>query len=183
MALKSTIFKATLEIADLDRPYYQTHTLTIARHPSETDERMMVRILVFALHANEALSFGKGISSDGEPDLSIKDLTGSIAAWIDVGLPDEKLVRRACGQAKQVFVYTYGGRGAELWWAQNCDKLERNDNLSVVNIPLEISRTLAKLAQRNMQLQCTIQEGMIWFNQGDETVAIELTKVKTLLSK
>ena len=82
-----------------------------------------------------------------------------------------------------MFVYTYGGRGAELWWTQNCDKLERNDNLSVVNIPLEISRTLAKLAQRNMQLQCTIQEGMIWFNQGDETVAIELTKVKTLVSK
>ena len=152
MALKSTIFKVTLEIADLDRPYYQTHTLTIARHPSETDERMMVRILVFALHAEDSLSFGKGISSDGEPDLSVKDLTGSIESWIDVGLPDEKLVRRACGQAKRVFIYTYGGRGADMWWAQNSDKLERNDNLAILNIPLEVSRALAKFAQRNMQL-------------------------------
>lgn len=182
MALKSTIFKATLEIADLDRPYYQTHTLTIARHPSETDERMMVRILVFALHAEDSLNFGKGISSEGEPDLSIKDLTGSIESWIDVGLPDEKLVRRACGQAQRVFIYTYGGRGADMWWAQNSDKLERNANLAIVNIPLEVSRALAKLAQRNMQLQCTIQEGMIWFNQGEETVAIELSKVKEFAS-
>ncbi len=180
MALKSTIFKVTLEIADLDRPYYQTHTLTIARHPSETDERMMVRILVFALHAQDSLNFGKGISSEGEPDLSIKDLTGSIESWIDVGLPDEKLVRRACGQAQRVFIYTYGGRGADMWWTQNSDKLERNANLAIVNIPLEVSRALAKLAQRNMQLQCTIQEGMIWFNQGEETVAIELSKVKEL---
>ena len=180
MALKSTIFKVTLEIADLDRPYYQTHTLTIARHPSETDERMMVRILVFALHAQDSLNFGKGISSEGEPDLSVKDLTGSIESWIDVGLPDEKLVRRACGQAQRVFIYTYGGRGADMWWTQNSDKLERNANLAIVNIPLEVSRALAKLAQRNMQLQCTIQEGMIWFNQGEETVAIELSKVKEL---
>ena len=182
MALKSTIFKVTLEIADLDRPYYQTHTLTIARHPSETDERMMVRILVFALHAEDSLNFGKGISSEGEPDLSIKDLTGSIESWIDVGLPDEKLVRRACGQATRVFIYTYGGRGADMWWTQNSDKLERNANLAIVNIPLEVSRALAKLAQRNMQLQCTIQEGMIWFNQGEETVAIELSKVKEFAS-
>ncbi len=182
MALKSTIFKVTLEIADLDRPYYQTHTLTIARHPSETDERMMVRILVFALHAEDSLNFGKGISSEGEPDLSIKDLTGSIESWIDVGLPDEKLVRRACGQAQRVFIYTYGGRGADMWWTQNSDKLERNTNLAIVNIPLEVSRALAKLAQRNMQLQCTIQEGMIWFNQGEETVAIELSKVKEFVS-
>ena len=183
MALKSTIFKASLEIANVDRPYYQTHALTIARHPSETDERMMVRILAFALHAQENLSFGKGISSDGEPDLSIKDLTGSIESWIDVGLPDEKRVRRACGQAQQVFIYTYGGRGADMWWTQNRDKLERNDNLAVVNIPLDISRALAKLAQRNMQLQCTIQEGLIWFNQGAETVAIELSNIKMLEPK
>ena len=182
MALKSTIFKAVLEIADIDRPYYQTHSLTIARHPSETDERMMVRLLAFTLHADEYLNFGKGISSEGEPDICIKDLTGSIDTWIDVGLPDEKLVRRACGQAKRVFIYTYGGRAADLWWTQNRDKLERNDNLAVVNIPLEISRALADLAQRNMQLQCTIQEGMIWFNQGDATVAIELSQVKTLAS-
>ncbi len=118
MALKATIFKADLQIADMDRRYYGDHTLTIARHPSETDERMMVRLLAFAMHADEALSFGRGLSTDDEPDLWRKDLTGTIEIWIDVGLPDEKRVRRACGRARQVFVYSYGGRGAELWWDQ-----------------------------------------------------------------
>jgi uncharacterized protein YaeQ len=178
MALKSTIFKATLQISDLDRNYYATHSLTIARHPSETDERMMVRILAFALHADEALLFGKGISSDDEPALWQKDLTGAVERWIEVGLPDEKLLRRACGQANQVVVYTYGGRGADLWWEQNRDKLERQERLSVSNLPLESSRALAKLALRNMQLQCTVQDGQIWFSQGDETVPLELSKVK-----
>lgn len=182
MALKSTIFKATLQISDLDRNYYATHALTIARHPSETDERMMVRLLAFALHADEALAFGKGISSDDEPALWRKDLTGAVELWIEVGLPDEKLVRRACGQAKQIMVYTYGGRGADLWWEQNRDKLARNDNLAIFNIPLETSRTLAKLAQRNMQLQCTVQDGQIWFSEGDETVQLELSKVKVTAS-
>lgn len=180
MALKSTIFKAALQISDLDRNYYATHALTIARHPSETDERMMVRILAFALNADDALAFGKGISSDDEPALWRKDLTGSVELWIEVGLPDEKLLRRACGQANQVMVYTYGGRGADLWWEQNCDKLERQERLAVYNIPLETSRALAALAERNMQLQCTIQDGQIWFSQGDETVQLELNKVKEI---
>lgn len=178
MALKSTIFKAALQISDLDRNYYATHALTIARHPSETDERMMVRILAFALHADESLAFGKGISSDDEPALWQKDLTGAVELWIEVGLPDEKLLRRACGQARQVIVYTYGGRGADLWWEQNRDKLERQERLDVSNIPLETSRALAKLAQRNMQLQCTVQDGEIWFSSGDETVHLVLNKVK-----
>jgi len=178
MALKSTIFKAALQISDLDRNYYATHALTIARHPSETDERMMVRILAFALHADESLAFGKGISSDDEPALWQKDLTGAVELWIEVGLPDEKLLRRACGQAHQVIVYTYGGRGADLWWEQNRDKLERQERLDVSNIPLETSRALAKLEQRNMQLQCTVQDGEIWFSSGDETVHLVLNKVK-----
>lgn len=178
MALKSTIFKAALQISDLDRNYYATHALTIARHPSETDERMMVRILAFALNADDALAFGKGISTDDEPALWRKDLTGAVALWIEVGLPDEKLLRRACGQAQQVVVYTYGGRGADLWWEQNRGKLERQERLAIYNIPLETSRALAALAERTMQLQCTIQDGQIWFSQGDETVQLELTRVK-----
>ena len=180
MALKATIFKADLQIADMDRNYYQDHALTIARHPSETDERMMVRVLAFALQAHEALSFGKGLSADDEPDLWQKDLTGAIEIWIDVGLPDEKRVRKACGRARQVFVYTYGGRVAEMWWGQNSDKLGRIKNLSVINLPAETSLALAKLAQRTMQLQCTIQEGQIWLGDKDGTVQVELAMVKTL---
>jgi uncharacterized protein YaeQ len=172
MALKATIFKADLRIADMDRRYYGDHTLTIARHPSETDERMMVRLLAFALHANEALSFGRGLSTDDEPDLWQKDLTGSIEIWIDVGLRDEKRIRRACGRARQVFVYSYGGRGAELWWDQVNAKLGQVENLSVISLPAASTQALAKLALRNMQLQFTIQEGQIWISDKDQVVEL-----------
>ena len=162
MAQNATIFKVTLEVADIDRAYYHDHALTIARHPSETDERMMVRLLAFARHAHEALAFGRGLGTDDEPDLWRKDLTGAIDLWIDVGQPDEKRIRRACGRAEAVFVYSYGGRGADLWWEQAGAALDRAQNLTVVNLPFAATRALAKLAQRNMQLTCTIQDGQIW---------------------
>jgi uncharacterized protein YaeQ len=162
MALKSTIYKVELQIADLDRNYYQTHALTVARHPSETDERMMVRVLAFAIYADEALTFGKGLSSEDEPDLWRKDLTGAIKLWIDVGLPDEKRVRRACGRADRVVVLTYGGRVADMWWTQNKAALQKQDKLIVLNLAPEDTRALAALAERGMQLQCTLQEGELW---------------------
>lgn len=178
MALKATIFKAGLQIADMDRNYYHDHALTIARHPSETDERMMVRLLAFALHAHEALSFGNGLSTDDEPDLWQKDLTGAIELWIDVGLPDEKLVRKACGRARQVFVYSYGGRIADMWWDQNSSKLDRAGNLTVMNLPAATSQAMAKLARRSMQLQYTIQDGQIWVGDGTDTVQVDLAMVR-----
>jgi uncharacterized protein YaeQ len=173
MAIKSTIFKAELQIADMERHYYADHALTIAQHPSETDERMMVRLLAFALHAHESLSFGRGLSADDEPALWQKDLTGAIELWIDVGLPDERLVRKACGRAGQVVVYTYGGRVAEMWFAQNSSQFARLKNLTVINLPQESTRALAKLAQRTMRLQCTIQDGQVWLSDSGQSVQVE----------
>lgn len=172
MALKSTIFKAELQIADLERNYYQNHTLTIARHPSETDERMMVRVLAFAMYADSALTFGKGLSAEDEPDLWRKDLTGVIELWIEVGLPDEKRIRRACGRARQVVVVTYGGRIADMWWQQNKAALLRQDNLTVINLSTDDSRALAALAARGMQLQCTLQDGELWLIVDGENTRI-----------
>lgn len=174
MASNATIFKASLQIADMDRHYYADHALTLARHPSETDERMMVRLLAFVRHAHEALAFGRGISTEDDPDLWRKDLTGVVEIWIEVGQPEEKRLRRACNRAAQVCVYNYGGRGADLWWEQNREALERQDNLTVLNLPYETSRTLAGLAQRSMQLQCTVQDGQVWLGDGERVVAIEL---------
>ncbi len=162
MALKSTIFKAELQIADLDRNYYATHVLKVARHPSETDERMMVRVLAFMLNADEALIFGKGLSSEDEPDLWRKDLTGSIEHWIEVGLPDEKRLRRACGRSNRVLVLTYGGRVADMWWQQNQAALRKLDKLTVIDLVPAETQALAALAQRSMTLQCTLQENEVW---------------------
>lgn len=177
MALKSTIYKAALQVSDMDRHYYGQHTLTIARHPSENDERMMVRLLAFACNAGDALEFGRGLSADDEPDLWRKDLTGAIELWIDVGLPDEKLLRKACGRAQQVRLYAYGGRTADIWYDENRSRFMRLNNLEIFAVPADASQTLASLAQRGMDLQCTIQDGQIWFSAGEETVQIELRKL------
>ena len=178
MAIKATIFKVNLQIADMERHYYQDHTLTLARHPSETDERMMVRLLAFALHAHEYLEFGQGMTADDEADLWLKDLTGSIELWIDVGLPDEKLIRKACGRANKVMVYTYGGRTADMWFSQNSSQFERLKNFTVINLPTLTTQALAKLAQRTMQLQCTIQDGQVWLSDGNESVQVERSILK-----
>lgn len=172
MAIKATVFKAALQIADMDRHYYADHALTLARHPSETDERMMVRLLAFALYADEALTFGKGMSSDDEPDLWHKDLTGAIERWIDVGLPDERVIRKASGRSNQVVLISYG-RSAPIWWDENRSKLQRLNNLTVLNLPSETTQALAALANRNMQLQCTIQEGHIMMTSDAGMIEIE----------
>jgi uncharacterized protein YaeQ len=178
MAIKATIFKANLQIADMERHYYQDHVLTLARHPSETDERMMVRLLAFALHAHEYLEFGEGMNNDEEADVWQKDLTGSIELWIDVGIPDEKLIRKACGRANQVVVYCYGGRVADMWFAKERTQFERQKNLTIINLPVESTRALAKLAQRNMNLQCTIQDGQVWLGDSEASVQVERVVLK-----
>lgn len=177
MAIKATIFKANLQIADMERHYYQDHALTLAQHPSEMDERMMVRLLAFALHGHEYLEFGQGMTDDDEADLWQKDLAGSIELWIDVGIPDEKLIRKACNRARQVVVYSYGGRVAEMWFAQNRSQFQRQKNLAIFNLPPEVTRELAKLAQRNMKLQCTIQDDQAWLSDGETSVQVERQKL------
>ena len=159
MALKSTIYKIDLNIADMDRQYYAQHNLTLAKHPSETDERVMVRLIGFALYANEALVFGKGLSDDEEPDLWQKDLTGAIELWMDVGLPTEKDIRKACGRSRQVVVMLYGGRIADMWWDINSKGLLKLNNLMVINLPE--TQELAKLAAKSINIACTIQDGEI----------------------
>lgn len=177
MAIKSTVFKANLQIADMERHYYADHGLTLARHPSETDERMMVRLLAFALHAHEWLEFGRGLSADDEPALWQKDLTGAIQLWLDVGLPDEKLIRKASGRADQVVLYAYGGRAADIWFEQNKSAFARLKNLSVYQLPPGQTSALAQLAQRTMQLQATIQDGQCWISDGKDSVLVERTQL------
>jgi len=174
MALSSTIFKVSLQVSDMDRNHYAEHLLTLARHPSETDERLMVRLLAFALHADEQLSFTKGLCVDEEPDLWQMSLTNEIELWIDVGLPDERRVRKACSRAQKVYLYSYGGRGADLWWQRNADKLQRFSHLSVIELPESASKALTGLVQRSMELQCTIQDKEIWLSNGEQTCCISL---------
>ena len=159
MALKATIFKVDLALADIDRNLYANYALTLARHPSENDQRMMVRLLAFMLYADDSLAFGKGLSTDEEPDLWSRDLTGVIDRWIVVGQPDERWLRKASGRAARVVVLSYGGRVAEMWWEQNRATLVRLPNLTVLRIAAHSTQALAALAQRAMSLQCMVQDG------------------------
>jgi uncharacterized protein YaeQ len=172
MALKSAVFKADLSVADLDRNYYADHALTLARHPSETDERMMVRLAAFALQADPALTFCKGLSDADEPDLWRKDLTGAIESWIEVGLPDERRIARASGRAARVRIYAFGS-AVDPWWKPLAGKLERFRNVEVLRLPAQQTRALAALARRTMRLQCTVQDGHLWITDGEASVQVE----------
>lgn len=175
MALKATVFKATLNIADMDRHYYADHHLTLARHPSETDERMMIRLLAFALNASDSLEFTRGLSTDDEPELWQKNLSDEVELWIELGLPDESRLRKACNRSRQVILYTYGGRAVPIWWEKHHNKLARFDNLTLINLPQSATDQLAALADRSMNLQVNIQEGEVSISseQGLVTVTPE----------
>ena len=176
MALKATIYKANLQLADMDRQVYGDHGLTIARHPSETDERMMVRLLAFALNVppsndHGALEFAKDLWDTDEPSLWRRDLTGQLEHWIDVGQPDDKRLMRASARAAQVSVYSFSA-STPNWWSGIETRITRARNLSVWQLSAEQSQALAELAQRSMQLQVTVQDGAVWV--GDATRSIEV---------
>lgn len=176
MALKATIHKAEIIISDMDRGYYHTHALTLAQHPSETLERLMLRLVVFALHASEQLRFTRGLSAIDEPEIWQKSATGDIELWIDLGEPDERRLRQACGRASQVWLYIYG-RGSDVWWQGMQKKITRLKNLRVLRIAPTTLVELAKLNQRSMQLQATIQDKQLWLSSGDQCVLVEAERL------
>jgi len=176
MALKAIIHKAEMIISDMDRGYYHTHGLTLAQHPSETLERLMLRLVVFAMHASEQLGFTRGLGAIDEPEVWQKSATGDIEVWIDLGEPDERRLRQACGRARQVWLYTYG-RGSDVWWEGMQKKITRLKNLRVLRIAPTTIVELAKLNQRTMQLQVTIQDKQLWLSSGDRCVLVEAERL------
>lgn len=186
MALKSTIFKASLQIADIDHAYYADHALTLARHPSETDERMMVRLCALALQAHQlqslcggdgTLAFGAGLSDPEEPDVWLRDYTGRTRLWIEVGQPDDKPLSKACSKADSVVLYAFAS-AAEIWWRGIQSKLTRLNALQVWRIPSECAQALSPLAQRSMNLQATVQENVLMLGDGKRSVNIEPLRLK-----
>ena len=173
MALSATIFKADINLSDMDRNHYGHHALTLACHPSETRERMMVRLAAFLHHADERLVFTKGLSETGEPDLWLKDLTGNIRLWIETGLPDARRITRAAGRAEQVAVYAYG-RQAPQWWKQTEKALEKLSNLTVYLLPVSVTQMLADMAERSMKMTCSIQDSQLYLLNDDRTIHLDL---------
>jgi len=178
MAQKARVIKVQLQLADMQRHYYQDHNLTLAQHPSETDERLMVRILAFALNASEQLAFAKNLSDEGEPELAEYNLHGDIELWIAFGQLDEKWLRKASQKAKQVKVYTYGGRSVPIWWQQNQSRLQRFNNLQIWEIPEANVREAAGLMARSLQLQCNISEDQVLLSDQSQSISVEPVLLK-----
>jgi uncharacterized protein YaeQ len=172
MALKATVVKAELQLSDLDRHHYATYPLTLAQHPSETDQRLMARLVAFALFADERLEFGKGLSNEEEPDLWRRDYTGDIEQWIDLGQPDESRIRKACGRARQVIVVNYGGRVADLWWDKNAAALARLGNLTVIDLDAAAIDALTAMIERSMRFNAILQDGELQLMGDAGTVAM-----------
>jgi uncharacterized protein YaeQ len=176
MALKATINKAIIQLSDMDRNYYDTLNLTIAQHPSETDNRMMVRLIAFILNANEHLQFGKGVSDEDEAAIWQINYSEEIELWIELGQLDEKRIKKACNKAQKVKLYCYGS-SVDTWWKQSESKLRQFDKLSIEQFSEETSDALAELVSRSMEFQCSIQDGQLWLTSGDDTLLIETTKL------
>lgn len=173
MALKATIYKATVNVADMDRNVFIDNTLTLARHPSETAERMMLRLLAWMVHANERLVFTRGLSAEDEPEVwQLNDHNG-IDIWIELGLPEERRIKKACSRSQQVWLYTYNGRAAQPWWQQQQSKLAQHPNLTVRYLNDEQLSALAQMASRSMTLQATIQDGTVWLSDDDHHLEIQ----------
>lgn len=178
MALKSTVYKAELQISEMDQNYYNTHALTLALHPSETEERMMIRLLAFACNPSDSISFGRGLSDEEDAALWDKDLTDHITLWIDVGLPDEKRVKKASHRADRVIVYAYGERTAPVWWQQNQKKFAQINNLEVYLVNPQGSEDLVQLCQRTMSLYFSVMDGQMTMGNDKYSLEIQMEKLQ-----
>ncbi|OZY84753.1 cellulose synthase [Cellvibrio mixtus] len=173
MAEKATIYKATITLADMDRSIYGDYNLTVALHPSETVERMMVRILAFCYCAAENLTFTKGLSSMEEPDLWLKHDNGTILQWIEVGQPAPDRLKKASSQAQAVHVFSYG-RGMDVWWRTNSAAIRALPKVTIHHFAADELQQLCALADKTMKLTVTITETIAYVSSATENVALSL---------
>lgn len=175
VALSATVFKVELSVSDVDHGYYADHTPTVARHPSETDERMVVRLLAFGLRAHRLgdvdgeLTFGAGLSTPGVPDLRLADYTGRILEWISVGQPDERALGKAAGQADRVLLFPFAA-GVATWWRAVEPKVAGLQHLSVMQIPHAPVQQLAQTVDRRVSAQVMVMEGEVTMTVGEVNV-------------
>lgn len=174
MALKAIIYKVSINIADMDRHYYADQQLTVARHPSETEGRLMLRLLAWSCYADTQLTFTKGLSTESEPDIWLKNDQGLITRWIELGLPDDRRMKRACSQAGQVVLFCYSARAAQVWWQQQQPRLANLSNLTIWFIDDPQFVQLSAMAARSMQLQITLQDGLIWVSDQQQNLQTKL---------
>ncbi len=176
MALPPTIYRASIELADTDRGCYETLTATLARHPSETAERLVTRLLAYALCYEEELVFTKGISAGDEPDLWRKGPDGRILLWIEVGLPEAERLLKSARHAERVVLFAYGG-SRWRWEAQHLAKLGRAENITVLSVAQEFIDQLVEQLQRGIHWSLTVTDGSLYLNVAGTTLESTLERL------
>ena len=173
MAEKATVCKANITLSDMDRHYYGDLSLTIAQHPSETAERMMVRLLSFCYRAADNLTFTRGLSSVDEPDIWLKSDDGRILEWIEVGQPAPDRLKKAQGVARQVLVFAYG-RGIDIWWKNNTAAVQALSKVKVYSFDAAELQDLTKLAAKTMNLTISITEAIAYISSAEHNISVSL---------
>lgn len=179
MALKATVYKAHLSLSNLNIHHYQDYSLTLAKHPSETDLRFMIRLLAFSMLAHEELQFTKGLSDVDEPDMWKINYDGSIEHWIELGLPDERRIRQICGKSKRVSVFTYHGNQATQWFEAIENKLDRFDHLNIIHFLIDRPDEIEAFTSKGMNLSLTIEDDEIWLSTETDRICITFKIVKS----
>jgi uncharacterized protein YaeQ len=177
MALNATMYRFGIQISDLDRGYYDQVSLHVAQHPSETLERVTVRLFAWCLHADPQLAFSRGLSTEDEPDLWQHNYSGEIELWIEVGLPDIKRLRKAAGRAKAVVVYAYGGQAMQHWLQHNHRDLLKIDNIEIRHLDQNVVDAFANTIQRTMEISCMIQDSVMILNIGDQMYELAVQRL------
>lgn len=177
MAEKATIYKVNLTLSDMDRSVYGDFNLTIALHPSETVERMMVRILAFCFRAEESLTFAKGLSSMEEPDLWLKHDNGTVLEWIEVGQPSPDRLKKASSQSQAIKVFSYG-RGMDVWWKANAAAIRALPKVEIRHFAADELQQLVALADKTMSLTVTITEATAYVSNATENVTVILRELE-----
>lgn len=176
MALSSSIYRADIDLSNLNTHQYENYNLTMAKHPSESESRMMFRLLAYLYCAHEDLAFTKGLSAQDEPEIWQKDFAGDIVQWIELGLPDLKRIRQASGKSKSVKIFTHHQSKSEDWWSKIKGSLIRNDKVEVYHLNLVEEFDLEDLVSKSMKLSCVIEDGVMHLSNDDLRIGIEVSK-------
>jgi uncharacterized protein YaeQ len=169
MAQPSTVYKASIQLSDVDRGVYESLLATVARHPSETEERLVARLLAYAIFHEPELAFTRGICAADEPDLWVKGGDGRVRLWVEVGLPEAERIIKASRHAGRVALLACG-RALPGWDRQQLPRLESIDNLTVIGIDQAFINGAAAQLERSINWSITISEGTIYMTIGEETM-------------
>ncbi len=176
MALKSTIFKIKISLSNMNIHHYEECSLTVARHPSENNLRMMTRVLAFCLGAQNEIQFTKGISSDSEPDLWKLNHDGSIEYWIELGHLDERRIRQACSKGRNIEIYTYQDQQSTQWFESVKNGLSRFSNLSIFQFHWPLNLNFDDFVDRGMNFSVSIEDNEVWLSTGEDRYLIVIEK-------